>query len=312
MKFICLECVTRRLICSTCGEKVNHTHSKLLAFAIIFASVSMMILIMLIIKYDWKFTFKSTNSSIIIPIIIILNLAMGLLVFLYFIIIFKRKRYLHIEYLLKMPPGLIPKKKQISYKPKKGLVSKYQHLIGYWNPPILTKEEWMLRGKRISNRFFLTALITFGAGIILIFFSYLGFIPPFCDMLIILLLFLLVVLFLLVGIMLKYEIYGDKQRESLVRWKTIDFDTAIDVLSDFIDTRYEQIKRSKVNHHGWEYPWRKYEFPNNVFITSRYSDSHYSHRHGQIAIEYSSNTYKEAKELQEDLDEFLGKRDLIW
>ena len=329
-KFECYDCVTRGFTCPTCGSKVGRAINKILLVGI---GVGSLFLPMGIITY-FQNPPNTMNAWIGIIVMILLPT-----LFLFggitsvFII---RKRYKqHAQYILKMPPGIIPLENRPGYDninakikwreavssqglryayANKGILpfGAYNGLVGDWDHPILSKEEMREHTiKSVKQMNFLSIIITI-MGIISL---ALGF---YFDMNIYcispgMLLILLSVLIIIISVHNKKWIEKDNYRETSVMWKVVGLQTTILAIEEFLRKnnlayRREMTSKSKDDYN---YPEYKYLLASGIYITTHYSEYLDGHVSRWINIGYKPANYIQAKKLQKDLDEFLTKRDLI-
>jgi hypothetical protein len=61
----------------------------------------------------------------------------------------------------------------------------------------------------------------------------------------------------------------------------------------------------------WNNPEIKFKFPNGIYIKSMYEETKDGHIYGWLTIGYKQSEYIFAKQLQQELDDYLLERDLI-
>ena len=113
---------------------------------------------------------------------------------------------------------------------------------------------------------------------------------------------------------LKLQCKEDAKLETQVRWKKIGRMNAINAVEEFLKLNDEKYIKKKVRWSAPQIttkPAYKYVFENGNYIYILYHKYETGFVLGRVAVGYTYPNYAHAKNLQSDLDEFLGMRDLI-
>ncbi|UCE39313.1 MAG: hypothetical protein JSW00_08870 [Thermoplasmata archaeon] len=317
-KYICLECITRMGTCPVCDTTIKNTYDALIYTSLLMGILFIPFVIIIPLLGDYGFTILTMFGTMILSFIVAS--------FTYFAR--EKRREKHVEYLSKLPSGIIPAEDRPGY----GLTSTtltsveksfwpstfpetyYIGLVGDWNPPILSREE-----KEMAVNNTVRQMIYGGYSAIVIFVLFFVFsIWLFFNIVIIAIVFgLLLVGFLLLGgaYYLKGGLKKDKITESRVLWKSVGHQTTIDTIEEFLKQHGEEYQKKVDNwdKKGWfTIPVNNYIFKNGNYISTRYPYDEGIGTYAFVSIGYTSEHYNHAREIQSELDDFLGERDLIY
>lgn len=181
------------------------------------------------------------------------------------------------------------------------------NLIGQWDPPILSEKTWSRRDKKVQRQLLYVGLIPLIAGIIILIVAFIFKVEMSGSIGVSVFMFIIAIGFFCLGSLLnKIVLY---QISQLLLGNVVK-KTILQSVSDFIQTRHEEIRvvRKMINIFLYEY---RYIFPNDIAISSRYEESRFVSNCGYIRIYYPPSKWLEAKRIQKELDEFLGKKGLI-
>ncbi|UCH84366.1 MAG: hypothetical protein JSW50_01375, partial [Candidatus Latescibacterota bacterium] len=112
----------------------------------------------------------------------------------------------------------------------------------------------------------------------------------------------------------KKMVEKDVPAETKVSWKVVGFERTIETIEEFLRLKGLKFKKEIKDWPKnllFNNPEYKYILSNGNSISSLYSENKDGHVYGWITISYTSLNYLQARELQRDLDEFLGESDLI-
>jgi hypothetical protein len=324
--------VARGLICPGCGTKVGRKAHAIFVVGFLTGIITLPIGI----SVSYQITPHSLNDYV--GKIVTISIPAALLVsgIISFVIVIKRERR-HLVYVSKMPPGVIPLEKRSGFgnivakerwreanirnSPRYAPLMKgtfpeeaFNGLVGNWDFPILSREQRMEHTLLSTQRLikFLIGLIGLGLGAF-----FLGILFDMNPYLIIFgsTFILLGLLFIWAAHHAKKMVIRDVPAETKVHWKVVGFKTTIKVIEEFFkfnDLEYRREINDWPKNILYKNPEYKYILNNGNFISSLYSESKDGLVYGWITIGYSTSNYLQAKELQRDLDEYLGERDLIW
>jgi uncharacterized membrane protein len=286
------------MICPGCGAKVGRKANKIFFVGTITGALflPMGIATVLQITPDSPDDYVGIAVMTVLPSILLIS---GIISFF----IIKQRKRLHIEYVAKMPPGVIPMEER----------------SGFGN--ITAKERWKEanikqrreHAQKLSKRMtgFLTGFVVIGILALLLGIQ--------IDMNINLMMFGSI--FLLLGLFFMWLVHYAKKMverdvpaETKVSWKVVGFETTISAIEEFLRLKSLEFKK-EINDWPknllYNNPEYKYILSSGNSISTLYSENKDGHVYGWITITYTSLNYLQARDLQRDLDEFLGERDLI-
>ncbi len=317
-KYMCLECITRMGTCPVCDKTTKNTYDALI-FTLFFLGILFIPFVIIIpLLGGFGFTILIMFGMMILSFIVVS--------FTYFAR--EKRRGKHLEYLSKLPSGIIP----FEDRPGYGLTSStltgvekpfwpstfpdtyYIGLVGDWNPPILSREEKEMAVTNTMKQLVYGGYGIIVIGVLLIVLS----IGLFFNIVIIAIEFSLILLgfiFLGAAYYLKGSLKKDRISESRVLWKSVGNQTTIDAIEEFLKQHGEEYQKKVDNWDKKEWfsiPVNKYIFKNGNFISTRYPYDEGIGTYALLSIGYTSEHYNHAREIQSELDEFLGDRDMIY
>lgn len=318
-KFVCSKCITKLWMCTSCGNTVNKYAyiSSIMGFFLgVGCAFSMIIFI----------TLGSVDNYYFFGTVVATTLCFLFTVILYLQFIDHRDK--HIEYLSNMPAGVIPFKDRVGYDDvtvqEKLLASRisnrifpahlYIGLIGNWSIPVISNDETVEVFSKFQKRAKIIIYITASLGIaiwiigvlmgnVIMVFAVIGTI-----------FFVITSLVLGMSQAIKERTNKDAELETQASWKKIGRMKTIKVVKKFLKQNGEKYTKKKLRWGGpqaSQKPTYKYVFENGNYISNQYQLYETGYFIGKVGIGFTYPHYLHAKNLQRDLDGYLGERDLI-
>lgn len=324
-KYVCHDCTTMARICPTCGNECA-TNALGLAFGGLYLGGTFFIVCVLMLLQE-GFSVPWVVMTVIMGSI----LGVGL----FFVRELWVRKRTHSAFLLIMPPGVISPDERVNADDPAvaakrdtalaemgagvrplvdGIVpgDPYRELVGRWDFPVMSRQERIEYNRVVREKMRPLGIGPAALGVILLAAHVLvvqhqalcmaGSVTLFMG-----------VMILVVGILSKRVVAKGAGAATKVSWKSIGYEVTIAALEEFLQQRgevYTVESNTAVKAAMWKNPEQRFLLGNGTVISTMYTENTGS-VYGWVAINYDPEQYEHARELQRELDAFLGERDLI-